>query len=154
MSIGLKVGNCIDTENLFQTFLLFKDDSDETLKSDNPHHCNCIIDRIFTGGLQSELKCQVCNTVSTTIDPFWDISLDLGNVLNNGNGKSSAFISSAGSVPSPTPSGKLGKQPNYSARLKNDSRNVVMHFVFCLFVKTFKVIVTSAVKFLVTCFVF
>ncbi|XP_028395120.1 ubiquitin carboxyl-terminal hydrolase 22-like [Dendronephthya gigantea] len=79
-----------------------KEDCDDTLKSDNPHHCNCIIDRIFTGGLQSELKCQVCSSVSTTIDPFWDISLDLGNALKNGNGK--AFISSAGSVPSPTPS--------------------------------------------------
>jgi ubiquitin carboxyl-terminal hydrolase 22/27/51 len=44
----------------------------------NPHHCNCIIDQIFTGGLQSDVTCQNCNNVSTTIDPFWDISLDLG----------------------------------------------------------------------------
>ncbi|XP_067005942.1 ubiquitin carboxyl-terminal hydrolase 22 isoform X2 [Anabrus simplex] len=44
----------------------------------NPHHCNCIIDQIFTGGLQSDVVCQSCNGVSTTIDPFWDISLDLG----------------------------------------------------------------------------
>ncbi|XP_071443594.1 ubiquitin carboxyl-terminal hydrolase 22 [Hetaerina americana] len=46
--------------------------------SSNPHHCNCIIDQIFTGGLQSDVVCQACNGVSTTIDPFWDISLDLG----------------------------------------------------------------------------
>lgn len=44
----------------------------------NPHHCNCIIDQIFTGGLQSDVVCQTCKAVSTTIDPFWDISLDLG----------------------------------------------------------------------------
>ncbi|KAK0050992.1 ubiquitin carboxyl-terminal hydrolase 22 [Biomphalaria pfeifferi] len=44
----------------------------------NPHHCNCIIDRIFTGGLQSDVTCKRCNNVSTTIDPIWDISLDLG----------------------------------------------------------------------------
>ncbi|GAB1602415.1 ubiquitin carboxyl-terminal hydrolase 22-like [Argonauta hians] len=44
----------------------------------NPHHCNCIIDQIFTGGLQSDVTCQECNNVSTTIDPIWDISLDLG----------------------------------------------------------------------------
>ena len=43
--------------------------------------------------------------MSTTIDPFWDISLDLGNVLNNGNGKSNTFIASTASVPSPTLSG-------------------------------------------------
>ncbi|XP_006813337.1 ubiquitin carboxyl-terminal hydrolase 22-like [Saccoglossus kowalevskii] len=44
----------------------------------NPNHCNCIIDQIFTGGLQSDVTCQNCHGVSTTIDPFWDISLDLG----------------------------------------------------------------------------
>lgn len=39
--------------------------------------CRCIIDQIFTGGWQSDVECQVCRGVSTTIDPFWDISLDL-----------------------------------------------------------------------------
>lgn len=48
------------------------------MSSTNPHHCNCIIDQIFTGGLQSDVVCQSCKGVSTTIDPFWDISLDLG----------------------------------------------------------------------------
>lgn len=48
------------------------------LSSTNSPHCNCIIDQIFTGGLQSDVTCQKCNNVSTTIDPFWDISLDLG----------------------------------------------------------------------------
>ncbi|EEC05782.1 ubiquitin-specific protease, putative [Ixodes scapularis] len=48
------------------------------ISSTNPHHCNCIIDQIFTGGLQSDVVCQSCKGVSTTIDPFWDISLDLG----------------------------------------------------------------------------
>ncbi|XP_054282404.1 ubiquitin carboxyl-terminal hydrolase 22-like [Macrosteles quadrilineatus] len=42
-----------------------------------PHHCSCIIDQIFTGGLQSDVVCTACSGVSTTIDPFWDISLDL-----------------------------------------------------------------------------
>ncbi|KAF4517421.1 hypothetical protein B566_EDAN005030 [Ephemera danica] len=46
----------------------------------NPHQCNCIIDQIFTGGLQSDVVCTSCHGVSTTIDPFWDISLDLGSV--------------------------------------------------------------------------
>lgn len=30
------------------------------LVKDNPHHCNCIIDQIFTGGLQSDVVCQAC----------------------------------------------------------------------------------------------
>ncbi|KAB1265986.1 Ubiquitin carboxyl-terminal hydrolase 22 [Camelus dromedarius] len=50
---------------------------DSGKKADNPNHCSCIIDQIFTGGLQSDVTCQVCHGVSTTIDPFWDISLDL-----------------------------------------------------------------------------
>jgi ubiquitin carboxyl-terminal hydrolase 22/27/51 len=54
--------------------------------SSNPHHCNCIIDQIFTGGLQSDVTCQQCDYVSTTIDPFWDISLDLGPPDDFSNG--------------------------------------------------------------------
>lgn len=54
------------------------DISTEEAIVNNPHNCDCIIDQIFTGGLQSDVICQACNNVSTTIDPFWDISLDLG----------------------------------------------------------------------------
>ncbi len=39
--------------------------------------CHCIIHRIFTGGMQSDVVCTACNAVSTTVDPFWDISLDI-----------------------------------------------------------------------------
>ncbi|XP_034805835.1 ubiquitin carboxyl-terminal hydrolase 51 isoform X2 [Pan paniscus] len=53
-----------------------KDDSGGQ-EANNPNCCNCIIDQIFTGGLQSDVTCQACHSVSTTIDPCWDISLDL-----------------------------------------------------------------------------
>ncbi|XP_002720078.1 ubiquitin carboxyl-terminal hydrolase 51 [Oryctolagus cuniculus] len=53
-----------------------KDDS-VGQESSNSNCCNCIIDQIFTGGLQSDVTCQACHSVSTTIDPCWDISLDL-----------------------------------------------------------------------------
>ena len=33
---------------------------------------------------------QSCKNVSTTIDPFWDISLDLPTVLGSGSGKAAA----------------------------------------------------------------
>ena len=46
--------------------------------------------------------------VSTTIDPFWDISLDLGNIdHSNGNGRSSSGASAA-STPDPIPLGNNG----------------------------------------------
>ena len=40
-------------------------------------NCQCFIHRIFTGHLRSDLKCLGCGNISTTVDPFWDISLDL-----------------------------------------------------------------------------
>lgn len=39
--------------------------------------CECIIHRVFTGGLQSDLTCTRCGAVSTTIEPFRDISVDI-----------------------------------------------------------------------------
>ncbi|KAI1727563.1 ubiquitin carboxyl-terminal hydrolase domain-containing protein [Ditylenchus destructor] len=45
----------------------------------NPHECKCIIDRLFTGQMQSDLTCTRCGRVSTTVDPYWDISLELLN---------------------------------------------------------------------------
>ncbi|XP_066995037.2 ubiquitin carboxyl-terminal hydrolase 22-like [Anabrus simplex] len=70
-----------DAHELFIAMLdiLHKHCKDSTeLALANPQHCNCIIDEMFTGRLQSDVVCQSCNGVSTTIDPFWDISLDLG----------------------------------------------------------------------------
>lgn len=55
-------------------------DKRDGLATNNPTKCSCIIDQIFTGRLQSDVVCQSCQGVSTTIDPFWDISLDLGEV--------------------------------------------------------------------------
>jgi len=39
---------------------------DSTVPSDSVHHCNCIIDQIFTGGLQSDVTCQNCQSVPPT----------------------------------------------------------------------------------------
>ncbi|XP_072044155.1 ubiquitin carboxyl-terminal hydrolase 22-like [Amphiura filiformis] len=67
------------------------------IAGNNPHHCTCIIDQIFTGGLQSDVTCQACCGVSTTVDPFWDISLDLGpsGSHSTGNTSSAATCSSS-----------------------------------------------------------
>lgn len=43
----------------------------------NYNNCHCIIDKIFTGGLQSDVICSYCNYISTKVDPFWDISLEI-----------------------------------------------------------------------------
>ncbi|XP_021947196.1 ubiquitin carboxyl-terminal hydrolase nonstop [Folsomia candida] len=41
------------------------------------HACKCVIDVIFLGRLQSSVTCMVCGHKSITVDPFWDISLDI-----------------------------------------------------------------------------
>merc|ERR1712176_671668 len=44
-----------------------------------------MIDRIFTGRLQSDVRCLKCGNISTTIDPFSDISLELRKkMVSNG----------------------------------------------------------------------
>lgn len=60
----------IATLDLLHRHLIFKTNI-------QPSSCSCIVDTIFTGKLRSDVVCQVCQGVSTTIDPFWDISLDL-----------------------------------------------------------------------------
>lgn len=39
--------------------------------------CDCIIHNTFSGQLQSEVKCERCGIVTTTVDPMLDISLEL-----------------------------------------------------------------------------
>ncbi|KAK2149381.1 hypothetical protein LSH36_454g00029 [Paralvinella palmiformis] len=38
------------------------------LSDKNPHHCNCIIDQIFTGGLQSDVTCKQCRFLKSYLD--------------------------------------------------------------------------------------
>lgn len=40
-------------------------------------HCTCIIHQTFAGQLRSEVRCGKCSNVTTSSDPFLDLSLDL-----------------------------------------------------------------------------
>ena len=53
----------------------------KTPTANSPQYCQCVIDTVFAGKLQSDLGCEKCKHTSTTIDPFRDISLDLGAVV-------------------------------------------------------------------------
>jgi ubiquitin carboxyl-terminal hydrolase 22/27/51 len=39
--------------------------------------CNCIVHSTFAGSLQSDVKCERCKNVTTTVDLMMDISLEL-----------------------------------------------------------------------------
>uniref|UniRef100_A0A1I8A752 ubiquitinyl hydrolase 1 n=1 Tax=Steinernema glaseri TaxID=37863 RepID=A0A1I8A752_9BILA len=44
--------------------------------------CKCIIDRIYTGQLQSAVCCRNCGAVSRKLDPFRDLSLNVDQTTN------------------------------------------------------------------------
>ncbi|TDL25569.1 cysteine proteinase [Rickenella mellea] len=39
--------------------------------------CNCIIHNVFAGQLQSDVRCDKCGNVASTVDPLLDVSLEL-----------------------------------------------------------------------------
>ncbi|KAK7475420.1 hypothetical protein BaRGS_00033370 [Batillaria attramentaria] len=87
----------------------------------NSHHCSCIIDQIFTGGLQSDVTCKECNNVSTTIDPIWDISLDLGP----GPGTTAATsVASAATVTTATVGDPVGAVLGVASSAASDTSSV------------------------------
>ncbi|KAF9007408.1 cysteine proteinase [Cyathus striatus] len=51
--------------------------------------CNCIIHSTFAGQLQSDVKCERCGNVTSTVDPMLDISLELkakgGEIISGEN---------------------------------------------------------------------
>jgi len=51
--------------------------------------CNCVIHSTFAGQLQSDVKCERCGNVTSTVDPMLDISLELkgkgGEVVSGEN---------------------------------------------------------------------
>ncbi|KAF9262427.1 cysteine proteinase [Marasmius fiardii PR-910] len=46
--------------------------------------CNCIIHSTFAGQLQSDVTCERCHNVTTTVDPMFDINLELKDKGNDG----------------------------------------------------------------------
>ena len=50
--------------------------------------CNCVIHSTFAGQLQSDVKCERCGNMTSTVDPMLDISLELkvkGGEANSDN---------------------------------------------------------------------
>ena len=48
-----------------------------------PVMCPCIIHTVYGGLLRSDVQCGTCQTVSTTHEPMFDISLDLSSVVRS-----------------------------------------------------------------------
>lgn len=54
VSVSMSVSVCV-----YVCVYVCVDDS-QVSSAGTIHHCNCIIDQIFTGGLQSDVTCQNC----------------------------------------------------------------------------------------------
>ncbi|KAF2738299.1 ubiquitin carboxyl-terminal hydrolase-like protein 22 [Polyplosphaeria fusca] len=47
--------------------------------SDNENDCKCIVHQSFSGKLSSTVTCDKCKNVTTALDPYMDLSLDVRN---------------------------------------------------------------------------
>ena len=65
-----------------------------------PPLCSCVVHTIYGGQLRSDVQCSTCQTVSTAIDPMFDISVDLSTL-------SHSLPAAASSSSSPTPVASL-----------------------------------------------
>ncbi|KAK6465015.1 hypothetical protein DFJ63DRAFT_338 [Scheffersomyces coipomensis] len=49
----------------------------------NHDNCHCVTHSTFSGELQSSIKCLSCETITTTIDPMVDLSLEINHLKNS-----------------------------------------------------------------------
>jgi ubiquitin carboxyl-terminal hydrolase 22/27/51 len=56
-------------------------------QSRSGNNCECIVHQTFYGKLQSTLTCQHCGVVTTSVEPFLDLSLGLENIIKKRGGK-------------------------------------------------------------------
>ncbi|KXN82983.1 Ubiquitin carboxyl-terminal hydrolase 22, partial [Leucoagaricus sp. SymC.cos] len=65
--------------------------------------CNCIIHSTFSGQLQSDVRCERCGNVTSTVDPMMDVSLEINKSNNGRSGPQSSTASKNGSGVEPLP---------------------------------------------------
>eukprot|EP01119_Soliformovum_irregulare_P014130 TRINITY_DN3841_c0_g1_i2.p1 TRINITY_DN3841_c0_g1~~TRINITY_DN3841_c0_g1_i2.p1 ORF type:complete len:401 (+),score=109.75 TRINITY_DN3841_c0_g1_i2:605-1807(+) len=53
-------------------------------ESESQKNCSCMVHAIWNGTLRSDVTCTSCQHISTTYDPFFDVSLDLPNYRKKG----------------------------------------------------------------------
>lgn len=70
--------------------------------------CRCIVHRVFSGLLRSDVTCTVCGFSSTTYDPCVDISLDLEPDFGTEKGFTESIINEYGGRTSRAASSALG----------------------------------------------
>ncbi|KDN41144.1 cysteine proteinase [Tilletiaria anomala UBC 951] len=61
----------------------------------HPRMCPCVVHRTFAGVMQSDVSCQRCGRMNSTLDPFLDLSLDLRTDAKKGNGASGGALDDA-----------------------------------------------------------
>lgn len=68
----------------FWQFLLneFHSDYEKITKIDANDTCKCLTHTVFSGELESSIKCAHCNQAKLTIDPMIDLSLEVGTLEN------------------------------------------------------------------------
>lgn len=64
-------------QDAHEFFILALNQIHTTSRGSTNVSCNCIVHNVFAGQLQSDVKCEKCGNVTSTVDPMLDISLEL-----------------------------------------------------------------------------
>lgn len=72
-------------------------DSDEESQKDGKD-CTCVVHQTFGGLLRSTVTCSKCKNVTTAVDPFMDLSLDIRNQVTQTKKKKLALINGTQTV--------------------------------------------------------
>lgn len=64
-------------QDAHESFITVLNQIHSTSRGSTNVSCNCIIHNTFAGSLQSDVKCEKCGNVTSTVDPTLDISLEL-----------------------------------------------------------------------------
>lgn len=89
-----------------------KGPEEERESGSREERCGCISHRTFGGELESQITCQTCGTVASTVcDPMMDMSLEIGSLASSSSLSTTVAAGKGGkplATPVPTPPPKSG----------------------------------------------
>ena len=68
------------------------EEGNDSTQKDSSKDCDCVIHKVFGGLLKSTVTCSKCKNITTALDPFMDLSLDIRSTIVSVKKKKLALI--------------------------------------------------------------